>query len=72
MAVYGIMVILYHYLLLGKLEVGKEMTTKVQLCPPPKPFIRTKEFEVVNRDLSTNLMVKVPVPYYPTIRLPVG
>ena len=48
------------------------MTTKVQLCPPPKPFIRTKEFEVVNRDLSTNLMVKVPVPYYPTIRLPVG
>jgi hypothetical protein len=39
--------------------VGKEMTAKIQVCPPPKPFARTKEFEVVNRDLDTTLIVKV-------------
>ena len=44
----------------GKLEMGKEMTAKIQLCPPPKPFNRTKEFEVVNRDLDTTLTIKVP------------
>lgn len=43
---------------LGKLEMGKDMTSKIQLCPPPKPFRRTKEFEVVNRDLNTTLSVK--------------
>ncbi len=46
---------------LGKLEMGKEMTTKIQLCPPPKPFTRTKEFEVVSRNLDTTLTLKVPI-----------
>ncbi len=48
-------------LILGKLEMGKEMTAKVQLCPPPKPFTRTKEFEVVSRNLDTTLTLKVPI-----------
>ncbi len=39
--------------------MGKEMTAKIQLCPPPKPFTRTKEFEVVSRNLDTTLTIKV-------------
>ena len=42
----------------GRLALGAEMTTKVQLCPPPKSFHRAKDFSVMSRELSHNLVIK--------------
>ena len=46
----------------GRLALGAEMTTKVQLCPPPKSFHRAKDFSVMSRELSHNLVIKEGLP----------
>jgi len=42
----------------GRLELGPDMVTHVQLCPPPKNFSRLKDFSTVRRELSDCLLVK--------------
>jgi len=42
----------------GKLELGVDMTTQVQLCPPPKNFSKVTDFTVVKRELWDKLVVK--------------
>jgi len=42
----------------GKLELGVDMVTRVQLCPPPKNFSKVRDFEVVKRELTEVLVVK--------------
>jgi len=42
----------------GTLQVGSGLSCKVQVCPPPKSYKRTEDFETVRRDLSTVLAVK--------------
>jgi len=42
----------------GRLELGPDMATQVQLCPPPKNFSRQKDFTVVRRELSDCLLVR--------------
>jgi len=43
---------------LGRLVLGSHMAARVQLCPPPNNFQAVKEFAVVRRDLSYNLVVR--------------
>merc|ERR1719175_189346 len=44
---------------MGTLQVGGEdMSCPVQVCPPPKPFCRTDDFQVLKRELSNTLVVK--------------
>jgi len=42
----------------GRLQLGAEMGATVQLCPPPKNFLKVRDFEVVKRELSDTLVVK--------------
>merc|ERR1719348_2544316 len=42
----------------GRLELGPDMTTQVQLCPPPKNFSKVTDFTVVKRELWDKLVVK--------------
>jgi len=42
----------------GRLELGADMSAKVQLCPPPKNFKKVYDFEVVQRTLWDKLVVK--------------
>jgi len=42
----------------GRLELGVDMGTTVQLCPPPKNFSKIRDFDIVKRELSDTLVVK--------------
>eukprot|EP00088_Acartia_fossae_P030699 TRINITY_DN3169_c0_g1_i6.p1 TRINITY_DN3169_c0_g1~~TRINITY_DN3169_c0_g1_i6.p1 ORF type:complete len:508 (+),score=91.69 TRINITY_DN3169_c0_g1_i6:22-1524(+) len=42
----------------GDLVVGDQMTSKIQVCPPPKSFSRALDFSVVTRELSKVVSVK--------------
>jgi len=44
------------------LVIGDQMTSKVQVCPPPKAFSRALDFAVVNRDLNQSLTIKGFIP----------
>ena len=40
------------------LEMGDDMSCKVQVCPPPKPYSKAEDFTVVKRELSSTLSIK--------------
>ena len=42
----------------GRLMLGAELSVNIQLCPPPKSFSKSKDFSVVSRDLSHNIIIK--------------
>lgn len=42
----------------GRLELGPDMATQVQLCPPPKNFTKQKDFVVARSELSESLLVR--------------
>jgi len=42
----------------GRLELGPDMGTRVQLCPPPKVFQRNRDFCQVRREPSDKLTLK--------------
>lgn len=42
----------------GRLLLGADMGVKIQLCPPPKNFSRSKDFTVLSRELSHNIIIK--------------
>ncbi|XP_023336085.1 integrator complex subunit 14 [Eurytemora carolleeae] len=43
---------------IGTLEMGDNMSCKVQVCPPPKPYSKAEDFTVVKRELSSTLSIK--------------
>ena len=42
----------------GRLMLGADMHTNIQLCPPPRNFSQPKDFTVVTRELSQNIVIK--------------
>jgi len=49
---------LYYRQWTGVLQVGVDMTTRVQLCPPPRTYCRTREFCQVKAELSDKVVVR--------------
>jgi len=43
---------------IGTLEMGPEMTTQIQVCPPPKSYVKEHDFDVVKQDPGTTLSIK--------------
>ena len=42
----------------GRLLLGVDMSVKIQLCPPPKNFSQARDFSVMTREISHNLVIK--------------
>ena len=42
----------------GRLVLGADMTTNIQLCPPPSNFSSARDFSHVSREVSHNIVIK--------------
>jgi hypothetical protein len=55
---FGEIAALHYNQWIGTLELGSEMSCKIQVCPPPKPYNKAEDFSLVKRELSSTLIVK--------------